>query len=990
MLQRYYKIWLFYIVLLIIYTGCAYPYNTKQAQKARQAQRLAQKQKKTTVQDTIPAIANIDSILSNIPTTVDSIKSTIADSTIVVVIDSTSKDSVPTIILKDSINKKPVITIPEVDSINQPLEDSLTIDSSTVVDSFATDSLPPLDSLTVDSFSAVVLDSNSNVPLIVMSPDSLNVAVQYAAKDSMVYDVIARRVYLYGEAEVVFERYNLSAGHIIFDFATNLATATGIKDSTGKMSQFPVFDDKSQKFESRKIIFNFKTKKGKVFDASLEQGNAYLLSKATKFISGGDTTSVNDILYSQGCLYTSCDHKIPHFGIRTTKAKIIPNKLLVFGPSFLEIMGTPTPIILPFGFFPITKDRRSGLILSTDFDFSPQWGPGLRGIGFYLGLSKYWDLSVTSDLYVRGSYRLHVDSRYRKKYKYNGNISINFSSQVQDEKGTPDYELRRDFNIRWVHTQDQKAHPSQTFSTNINFGTASYFKNNSLNVNDVLQSTLTSSISYNKRFVGTPFSLSARMNVSQNTANRRMTITLPQLDLRMNQIFPFKRQKAVGKSKWYERIGLSYNMSARNSGSTIDTVLFQPGGIQDFLDNMDYDIRHSPNLSMSFKLFEYINIQPSVRYTGYWYFYANDQYLDPTPVIDTTTGDTTAFGTVVTNRNYGFYTVHDFGASINMNTQIFATGTFNIGPLNKIRGVFRPNIGFTWKPDYTTDNWGFYDSVQVDTRYYDDYTRYSRFRSHPTGEQQAAITFSLAGRFDARMHKSKRDTVSQEPYKKVVLLNNVSISGNYNFMADSLRLSTINFSANTTLFKYIGVTFSAVFDPYTADIDNNRRLAVFEWTKNKRLARLTTANLNISTRLSPQIIESIFKGKKQQNSTTPKKNKQAFQLIQSVGINYNLRIQQQYFEGVDSMVIASNEISFSGGINLSKGWQIQVGRIGYDFSRQALTFPDFTFSRNLHCWQMGLNWQPQRETWNFYIRVNPSSPLGFINIPQRKQPNNLF
>ncbi|MCP4441067.1 MAG: LPS-assembly protein LptD [Aureispira sp.] len=991
-MQRYYKIWLFYILLLFIYTGCAYPYNTKQARKARKAQRIAKKQEKIAAQDSSKQIATIDTSASNIVIPQDSVPNNKIDTPPI------TPSTVDTVAILDTTNNKPNITIPKTDSIPQPLIDSITTTDSipkpllnnTTIDSIQIDSLPLLDSLIVDSIKSTQVDTGFQ--LIVMSPDSLNVPVQYNAKDSMIYDVLTRRVYLYGNAEVVFERYNLSAGHIIFDFASNLATATGIKDSTGKMTQLPIFDDKSQKFESRKIVFNFKSKKGKVYDASIAQGNGFLLSKATKFISGPeeDTTASSDVLYSQGCVYTSCDHKIPHFGIRTTKAKIIPNKLLVFGPSFLEIMGTPTPLVLPFGFFPITKDRRSGLIISTDIDFSPQWGPGIRGIGFHLGLSDYWDLSITGDFYVRGSYRIHLDTRYRKRYKYNGSLSVNFSNQKKDEKGTPDYELRRDFNIRWIHTQDQKAHPSQTFSTNINFGTASYFQNNSLNVNDILQSTLTSSVSYNKRFLGTPFSLSARMNVSQNTSNRKMTITLPQLDLRMNQIFPFKRKKAVGKAKWYERIGLSYNMSARNSGSTIDTVLFQPGGIQDFLDNMDYDIKHSPNLNMSFKVLKYINIQPSVRYTGYWYFYADNQYLDPTMEIDSVTNDT-SFGTLITKRDYGFYTVHDFGASLNMNTQIFATGKFNIGPLNKIRGVFRPNVGFTWRPDYTSDNWGFYDSVQVDTRYYDEYTKYSRFRSHPTGGQQAALTFSISGRFDARVRRNKKDSLSKDPYKKVVLLNNVSLNGNYNFMADSLHLSTFNFSANTTLFKYIGVTFSAVFDPYVADIDNNVRLNTFEWTQNKRLARLTTANLRVSARLTPQIIESIFKGKKSNpKSKKTSKNKQAFKLLQSVSINYNLRIQQRYFEGVDSIMLTTNEISFSGGINLSKGWQIRVGRIGYDFSQQRLTFPDFTFSRDLHCWQMGLNWQPQRETWSFYIRVNPSSPLGFINIPQRKQPTNLF
>jgi len=970
------------LLVSIFYSSCGFPYHTKQARNARKAQRLAKKKKQQAPPNTLAS----------------------KDSTLLVEMDSTQDSTTlaprPTdttrVLTPTDTLLVPTDSIPSVDSVLAdadslpPLIDTATMVVDSTSDDLWTTIVPSIDSLLADSNIILLDDSLEMTPdssifpkkqQIFFSKDSLTMPVQYEAADSMIYDIVQRKVYMFGNAQVFYEQYELKAGYIEFDFRTNVAMATCLIDSAGNEVQCPLFDDKQQTFDSRRIEFNFKSKKGKVYDASTQQGDGYLVSNATKFISGdSDSNSTQNIIYSQGCIYTTCDHEHPHFGIRASKAKIIPNKLIVVGPSFLEIMGSPTPIVLPFGFFPLTKNKRSGLILSTDFDFSPTLGPGLRGNGFYLGLSEYWDLKVTGDFYMRGSFLAYVESNYNIRYKGNGNVKIRYTRIQIDQKNTPDFSLRQSFNFSWSHTQSPKAHPNQTFSASVNFGTSDYYQNTFNDANSVLQATFNSNISYTKRFTGSPFSLSARLSHSQNTQTRQMTINFPQLTLNMNQIYPFKRKKRVGKSKWYERIGFSYTMSGRNEIRTSDTTFFTSEGFQEAIDNMNYDITHSPRINMSFKLFKYINLQPSINYTQKWFFYRNREYLDPTPVIDSQTSDTTSYGTVEDSREYGFYTTHQFSAGVRMNTQIYATGQFNIGPLHQIRGTFTPSVGFSWRPSYENAYDYFYDSVQTDSRYPNQLRRYNYFAFSPPAGRTANLTYSLNARFEAKVKKGKRDSTLNTPYKKIVLIPNVSLNGSYNMAADSLHFSPINFNTYTTLFKKINVRFSATFDPYTADPETNRRINTFEYTASRRLLRVTTMSFNASTSLNAKDLRSLFRPKNKPYDSEKKK----FDLIKALRLNYNFVVNNQFIEGVDSTVVVAHQLSVSGTVNLSKGWAITIGRIGYDFSSNRVTYPDFTFSRDLHCWQMGLSWQPERRTWSFFIRVKPGS-LSFLNIPVKKE-----
>lgn len=996
MLPKFHKLFLFAIICILIgsTSSCYYPYTTTKARKDRREKRLERR-----LQKRLMAKAKQDSMAQSL--LAEGSKNNKQNPPIQSPDTSIIQPNRPNLGGGKNRNSE----LPDsnklaesADSLQLNKLDSLEIIAA---DSTITDSIPPADSLTKT-------EPEKPEPVIKLNPDSLAGPLQYNGEDSMIYALREKKIKLYGNAEVIYENYELKAGYIEIDFGTFIATAEGLPDSSGNMQQEPSFKDGNQEFDARKIQYNFKTKKGKVYDAVTKQGDGYFLSKSTKFVSkDADSTTNNDIIYAGGCTYTTCDHKYPHFGIRSSRAKVIPNKLIVVGPSFLEIMGTPTPIVLPFGFFPITKTRKSGLILSTNVDNSPTLGIGLRGMGYYLALNDNIDLSLTGDFYSRGTIRLYATSNYYKRYKAQGNISLSYARTKIDERGTPDFDLRQDFNLSWSHNQDPKAHPSQNFRASVNFGTSDFYRNTDPSANASLQATMQSNISFTKRFLGTPFSLAVGMTHSQNTSSNTMNITLPRTTLTMNQVFPFKRKKQLGKQQWYEKIGLSYNMSANNRIQIVDTALFQPDAWVNALDEAQYSLVHSPNVNMNFKLprittkkgkvidLSYINFQPTISYKEYWYFYSNEREFDPTLIIQNDTifdedeqtivsiNSDTTFGEVTEIRNYGFNSVRDFSAGLNLGTQFFATGTFNILGLHKLRAIIRPNVGFSWRPDYSTDFWGYYGEIQTDTRYPTELDQYRRFDVTPGSGQQALLTFNANMRMEGKLKRFRPDTTAKTPYRKVAVIENLSLSGNYNMAADSLKMSTISVGMNSKFFKIINARLSFVFDPYAANTETNTRIDTWEWDENRRLARLTSGSFALSTNLNSNNLKELFTPNAKKANSKQQKQNAEFQFFQGLSLNYNYRFSRRYIEGVDSLQITANELSLSGAVNLSKNWNIRINRIGYDFDEQRITYPDFTFARRLHCWEMGLQWQPERRTWRFFIQVRPGS-LGFVKIPVQK------
>lgn len=835
---------------------------------------------------------------------------------------------------------------------------------------------PKQDIVVIDTIAKPIRDTlpvkKPNRP-IAYSKDSLDAPVSYSARDSMMEDIPNRKVYLWGAATVTYKDMEIKADYIEFDFKMKQASATHSIDSNGYRVGDPEFKSGEQQFSAQRMIYNFDTKKGKVYNATTQQGDGYLLSQETKFIAKKEGRNEDDIIYNGNGIYTTCDHPTPHFGIRSMRSKVIPNKLIVIGPSLLEVGGIPTPLALPFGFFPVTSTRKSGFLMPSPVGH-PNQGFGLTGIGWYFGLSDYLDLELYGDIYMRGSFGVGAKSNYAKKHKYSGNVGIKFSFLTVDEPGTPNYSSSTDFQLNWSHNMARESNPKHNFSGSVNLATGNFFKNNRVDGASTLTNTINSSLAYTRTFPGKPILLTAGMQHSQDISNRSISITLPVVNFQLQQIYPFKRKRQIGKKRWYEDIGFRYSTQFSSSINTRDSLLFSARAGDVISDNIRFGIQHQPQVSMAFKLFKYINLNPTVNYNERWYFYRTKVGFDPSQG---------AYGVNDTIREYGFYRVSDFDAGLSLNTQLYGRLNFKKGYLRTLRHVVTPNVSFNWRPDFGEPVWGYWDSVQTDVRQPNLYKRYNRYQDaiygSPGTGKSMVMNFSLNNLIEAKV-RSKQDTVTG--LKKVVLFNPISLNTSYNFLADSINLSPIRLSANTRLFKIINVTIGATYDVYAkvgGKVVNRSSLSV-----TGDLLRLDNANISIGTSFSGADMRNWLsnKGAKKIQQTSP------FDILQNASINYNLNLRSQYDINLEDEVFKSiQNLGFNANLKPSPNWSVGLN-FNYDFDNNRIANPNFNLSRKLHCWDLGLNWAPEQQFWSFFLRVS-SPTLNFLNIPATGRGNFL-
>lgn len=830
-----------------------------------------------------------------------------------------------------------------------------------------------------------------------LSQDALETGAKYSAKDLTRLDLVNERVYLYGEAKIEYATVTLTAGYIEYDMRTNTVLATYRQDSSGRKSQLPVFTEGSNTpITAEQMRYNFVTKKGKIFGASTTQAGGYVRSGEAKIVGRQDSVAhSSDEIYGQDAIYTTCDHPEPHFGLRSSKQKVIPNKLVVVGPSNIEIMGIPTPLWLPFGFFPLTEGQSSGLIFPRDYEYSPSWGYGLRNVGWYFGLGEKADLQVLGDVYTRGSWGLRGTMRYKTRYKYAGDVTLGYSRRISgDLLADPNAEVRNAVKVVWNHNQDNKAHPYRTFRGNVNVETNNFERDNFNDAQSVLNSELTSNVYVTQRFANAPVSVSLSVGHSQNVNTRDIRFNLPTLDVNMQRVFPFKDSRP-GEDRWYEKIGLTYTGKIQNTITGKDSLLNRPDSL-----SFRYGAQHSVPINANFKVLKYFNVSPYVNYSERWFLRTLErQFIDELTVDVDTLFDAdrnpidirrdTTFGRIEDLTNNGFRSLREVNAGISVNTQLFGMMRFRRGPVRAIRHTFKPSVSVNYTPDYTREFWGYWDQVQYDTRYPDEYRDYNVFQGGLFGQASLGgtqtIGYNIVNILEAKV-RNNRDTLN--PVQKVRLINNFTLSGNYNMAADSFRMSVITANGNTTVFKKINVSFGFTADPLAANPANDQRIDAYEWALNRRVARITSARISANARLDSQFFSDLM-GRKPitDDSSKPKttdKNSLAG-ILQNLNVNYNLALSRKYIEGVDTAFLTQNNIRLSGGtVNLTNKWRVTVGGIGYDFVRKTFTYPDFQLYRNLHCWEMGFSWQPQRGTYSFYIRVKQPSQLDFLNLPYRR------
>lgn len=781
--------------------------------------------------------------------------------------------------------------------------------------------------------------------------------VKYDAKDSMLIDMENQKAYLYNNAHVTYQDIKLEAGFIEIDFGKDLVYASGIKDSAGKDSQLPVFLQGKDKFTAGKIMYNFKTKKGKINEVITQQNDGFIHGRDFK-------KDTNNVCYVSHGKYTTCDLEHPHYYIGARKIKVIPDDKIVTGPACLYIADIPTSLCIPFGLFPNKKGRASGILIPSYGESSNQ-GFFLKEGGFYFGNSEKIDLALRGDIYSNGSYGFSANSNYNQRYRYNGGLNVKYSVFITGDKELPNSITRNDFFIRWNHTQDAKSHPTSRFSANLNAGSSSYNKYNGAPTSDYLTNTFSSNIAYSKTFVGTPFNFSANLRHTQNTQTKKIDASLPELALTMNRIYPLKSRSST-TNKWYEKIGISASANARNDISAYDSTLFTNRTLQQMRNGLHFAVP----ISTSFNVLKVFTLTPAINLGSSVYFQTLHQHYD-------------------SNVNYvfqdtvnGIKMANDYNVSASLATHLYGDYFFKTKHLKQIRHVATPSISASYRPDYSQSQYGYYKYVDGDENH--TLPQYSIFQNgiygSPAAGRSSLISFSLNNTLEAKI---KQQSDSGVVFKKVSLIDNLGVSVAYNAAAKTNNWTNIILNGRTKLFKKIDITAGTTLDPYIMSHTGGDSTAYL--TSTNKFTRLTAASVSVSTSLRSK--EAAAPQKPAANAATQDEldyviaHRDAyvdFNVPWSLNIYYNLN----YTKTLTKQVTQS--ATFSGDLSVTKKWKLSVTS-GYDFTAKKLTLTSINIYRDLHCWEMRFNWVPFgfRQSYSVDILVK-SAMLRDLKLSKRK------
>jgi len=852
---------------------------------------------------------------------------------------------------------------------------------------------------TTDTINKLVNDSVINENIKSQKSNQIDAEIIYSAQDSIVFYGNGTG-FLHGKSDIKYKNINLKADFVRIKMDSSLVYAHGTLDSIGQKVGEPVFSEGETEYASKELTYNLKTKKGFIRQAVTQQGEGYVISDKTKKLNG-------DLLCIAGGKYTTCDnHDHPDFYLSLSKAKVKPGGFIVTGPAHLVIADVPLPIAIPFGFFPFTDKYSSGILMPTYVDELTR-GLGLTNGGYYFALNNYFDLELRGDIYTKGTKAISANTSYIKRYKYRGSLNVSYREDVTGEKDLADYSKANNMSIRWSHSQDQKANPFFTFSSSVNFSTSGY---NRSNINSYYkpelnsENTKGSSVSFSQRFPESPFSISGSMLINQRTKDSTISLTLPNISISMSRIYPLKRKNAVGKERWYEKISMSYSGTMANSIDTKENLLFSSSLSRDWRNGM----RHSIPISTTFNILKYINVSPSINYNERWYLQSIDKEWDNTNQK------------VVSDTTNGFRRVYDFNMGVSASTKLYGffipiRSIFG-DKIDRIRHVLTPSIGFSYMPDFGSEMWGYYDSYIKTALDNSNPTtvQYSHYEGSLYGTpgvgKSGNINFSLSNNVEMKVRNDK-DTTGTNPFTKVSLIDNLSVSGGYNLAADSMQWSQFSANVRLKLGKNYSLSLSGAFDPYMYELNssgNPVRVNKLRW-ENGQFPRF----LGTSTSYSYTLSNETFKKKDKKIKKTEEEgsegedkndldtNKNAnepnnkneddnektkselgedgYQKVTvpwSISASYSIRYGNTNVFDKSKMEYEmdfTHNLSFSGNLSLTTNWKFSTST-SYDFKAKEFTYTNINITRNLHCWTMTGSVVPfgVYKSYNVRIGVNAS------------------
>ena len=805
----------------------------------------------------------------------------------------------------------------------------------------------------------------------------LSAPITGRAQDSLYYDLRSKKVYLYEKGEVTYGDMSLAADVMTIDLDKKNIYAIGKADTINGEPTVtrPLFSQGNTSLNMDTITYNIETQRAKIKNIATQQGDGWMVGQDVKRM-GDNTINIAD------GMYTTCDQTDnPHFFYSMSKVKVIPGKKAIMGPGHLVIEDVHIPFLgLPEGFFPLNSGPKSGILMPS-YGEEARRGFYIRGLGYYFTISKNMDLTLTGGIYTLGSWEVNAVSRYMKRYKYSGNFNFDFSSIKSGDKGDIDYVKQNTYRLQWTHSQDAKANPGSTFSASVNLSSSGYSRYSATTLNDMLSTQTNSSISYSKNWAGTPFSMSMNLGLSQNSQTQNLAATLPNISFNMAKFYPLRRSEKVGKDRWYEKISMSYAAKITNSASAKEGEIFT----QQTLDNMRHGVQHNIPVQATFNLFNYINITPSASYAERWYFKKVDQQWNP----ETNQVERLA-------PEYGFYRLYNYNTAVSLSTIVYGTWQvkekYKDFALQGLRHQVTPQVSFSYAPDFSNQKYGYYQTVQADST--GRTTVYSPFSENafgvPSAGRNMSMSFSLRQSLEAKV-KSKRDSTG---LKKIKLIDELSLNGSYNFLADSMKLSNISLGLRTNIVGNFGINLRATLDPYEVTPEGKRynkltwsrgnlgRILNTGWSfgytfKSKNGARpADDDNENIPPEYSNPFYDPYGLMDPTLRRQYMAQSYYDFSMPWSLNVNYNVNYTLNYVNNGTTGFRrnVTQTVGFSGNITFSKKMSATISG-GYDISMNKLTTSSVSITRDLHCWQMSFSWIPfgHYKSWNFHIGVKAAS-----------------
>jgi len=797
-----------------------------------------------------------------------------------------------------------------------------------------------------------------------ISKDTLDAPIDYSASDSVVLEVPTKKIILYNKADVKQKDMNLTAYRIELDQPRKVVVATYSRDTAGKIIGLPHMIQGSDNMTADTIVYNIQSQKGIISNSNMVSGEIFFHNEQAKKISKNE-------FYALRGRFTTCDLDTPHFAFRTKKMKLVNQKMAVSGPIHPEFEGVPIPIYLPFGYFPISQGRHSGILVPT-FTASEQYGLGLENGGYYKVLNDYFDVTLRGNVYSYGGWAMFINPTYRVRYRYQGalNLSIQNARYLSEDPKEP-FKSTRTFNITWSHSQDTKAHPGTSFSASVNAGSTQYNRFVSNNAARNYANNLTSSITYTKTWEH--YNLTVSANHQQNSVSRLVTLNLPSIGFTATTIYPFQRKEMAGEPKWYEKLGIGLTSNIIGDASFYDSLF----SFKNLIDTFTWGAQHQIPIQLSLPPLGPLQVSPGISLSQRWYGKKFFRKWDPN------------LNKVDSTYEKGFFVANDVSFGLSLSTALF--GKFEkFGKNSKIQGIrhtIRPTLGINFKPDLAYRD---YYSTQIDT--FKHTARFSVFDGVYPGAFSEGKFGGINFGIDNVIDMKERDTSNKQGYKIVKLLDGFSINSSYNFFADSFKLAPFSISARSTLFEKINITASTTLDPYQVDSFGIRK-NVYTWQNGGHsLGRITNGSLAIST---------SFQSKKKDQAKAPKPGEQEgftpmtmeeqqaqlqyirqnpaefadFSIPWSLNLSYSLNFNKQLkpdYSGFETKTYSS--INWNGDFNLTPKWKVGVNG-SYDITTSSIQYITTYLSREMHCWQMSINVTPVGLNRSFNITINPRSSL---------------